>query len=144
MKDSRITVYTNPTSISSATTTAGPDIDLWDGVVPVSGTFYGTNPYCGVGAQILVSSFSGTGTPTLKFYWEISDDGNSYDRHSFIGVVDEDTVDDNGFQELRTALRSTKRYARITAVSTGSTIAATVNAYAEDLGVSLYSESING
>lgn len=64
MKDSRITVWTNPTTINTDTTTYGPWLDLLDGVT-ANNHDDGTNE-CGLTVQVICSTWT-NGTSTISF-----------------------------------------------------------------------------
>lgn len=143
-KDSRITVWTNPsTTVTGTTTLNGPDIDLfgsngngWSGTAssaPAGGTYDGTSPDMGIGVEIIQSTASGTGQVT-SWNWQIAPDNSgspgTYVTHSFIGTATMSAA--NTVVKLRTTMRSRYRWARLQANSTGVGTS-TVNAYADDM-----------
>lgn len=134
MKDSRITVWTNTTTLPTGTNTVnGPNIDLFQtSGIPVGGSYDGTGPGMGIGVEIIQTQASGTAQVTT-WEWQIAADNSgapgTWQNHSFIGTG---TMSASGTTaKLRSTLRSRYRWARLVASNTG-TGTSTVNAYADD------------
>ena len=134
-KDSRITVFTNPTVLPTGTNTVnGASIDLFQtSGIPAGGSFDSTEPSMGVGVEIIQTQTSGTGQVT-NWEWQIAPDNSgspgTWQNHSFIGTG---TMSASGTTaKLRTTLRSRYRWARLVASNTG-TGTSTASAYADDM-----------
>lgn len=139
MKDSRVGIWTNPTTHSTGTTTnTGPTIDLFVSGVSEGGTEDGTGLF-GIGAEILQTLSTGTAQVTV-WSWEVSADNVTWRSGPFIGrgVMDASQWDD--IARLKTTLRTRNRYARLLASNTGVGTS-TSKCYAEDMG-GLYPESV--
>lgn len=139
MRDARVALFTGtPLTISTATTTYGPTLDLKSGYV---GDFFEGSP-TGYGLRIEVMFTTITSTNNnVKLKWQVSDD-------NFSTVDDDQMILEGELSALVTAggtagtgtkiivpstLRTTARYARLAIVTTGmSGSSFIVNAWLSD------------
>lgn len=130
MKDSRIVVFTNPTTtVTGTTTTTGPAVDLWQSGALVGGNSNGTDMY-GIGVEILQTTASGT-AQAIVWEFETSADNSTWRKGGFIALLTSATASTT--YKARGTLRTQHRYFRLVGNCTG-TGTSTVNAYAEDAG----------
>lgn len=141
MRDSRVTVWTNPTVISTNAATNGPTIDLLS-YGYVGDHLYGTSLY-GAGVEIIAGAVvagSDTDGFTLTWKWQVSADGSTWVEGGHIGVIGWD--DTPGYTKdgtitgttlglarakLSTRLRTVKRYCRLVCTSADIEGSATVS-----------------
>lgn len=130
MKDARITVWTNPQSLLTGTTTnTGPTIDLFGGNTPVGVMPDGTGIF-GITVEIIQTWVSGTAQVT-DWTWNVSSDGATWVTGGDIGSS---SLAAAGNQKFRSNLRTRYRYAQLVASNTGVG-ASTAVAYPEDGGM---------
>jgi len=131
MKDSRLTIWTDPTShLTGSTTNTGPTMDLFGGSYPVGisepvGTATG-----GIGVEIIQTEVSGTAQVTIWTY-EVSEDDVTWRAGGFICRHAIDTADIVLRSRGTIAAGPDFRYVRLVASNTG-TGASTSVAYVED------------
>lgn len=131
MKDTRVTVWTNPTTHSTGSTSnTGPTIDLFASGVPAGGTYNAMQEDFGIGVQIFQTNATGTGQVTVWTY-DWSTDANTWRAGGTLVVNTLDTASEV-FRSKHT-LRAKGRYVRLVATNTG-TGTSTSNCYAEDFG----------
>lgn len=120
MNDSRLTIWTNPTTHATGTTTnTGPAFDLFDGNVPVGISEPTGTSIQGLGVMVLQTNTSGTGQVTVWEY-EISKDNSTWREGGTIGVNTMDTA--SATEQLYGTIRagSDYRYVRLIANNTGT------------------------
>lgn len=138
MNDSRVTIFTNPTTISADGATNGNTISL---LADYAGNdhIYGTSEY-GLPCKFMVYGVvTGTGDGfTLSFKFQDSDDGSTWDDNIEFGVVTMDTsgyfVDDDGNArssltrvEVHGRLKTARAYGRVVVTAAGITGGETAN-----------------
>lgn len=109
MKDARITVWTNPTTIDTDTTTTGPTLDLLDGV-SANDHDDGTNE-CGLTVQVICSTWT-AGTSTISF--QTSADDSTWFDDTTIGQFTAEAG------KIAGTVRTRRQYVRMKVVSTSS------------------------
>lgn len=130
MKDSRITLWTNPTLTTTGTNTLnGPTVDLWQSGALSGGTSYGTDQF-GVGFEILQATASGT-AQVGAYFVEVSSDASTWRRAGFIGTLTSAAASTT--YRLRGSAKTQFRYFRISVDYTG-TGTSNVSIYADDYG----------
>lgn len=130
MKDSRVTVWTNPQSnLTGSTTNTGPTIDLFASGAMAGGTADGPEEF-GCGVEIIQTYVSGTQTTVWE--WETSTDDSTWRKGGFIGTCAL-TSSTSTTKRFKTAIKTRHRYVRLLATNSG-TGASTSVAYAEDMG----------
>lgn len=118
MDDSRITIWTNPTThATGAGTDNGPSLDLRQGYTLQGGSM-GQMQLFGISVKIRNTQATGTGQVNT-WYWEVSSDNATWYRAGFIGVATHD-ADDQSTVELKTTLVSQYRYVRLSVDRTGT------------------------
>jgi hypothetical protein len=129
MKDSRVTIWTNPTTHATGNTTnAGPTVDLRQSGALVGGPAWGTDPENGVGVEIIQTVTSGTGQVTV-WEFEVSDDASTWRKGGFIASSAMDAA--GTVRKFRATLKTSMRYFRLFATNSGTGTSTSV-AYAED------------
>lgn len=134
MRDSRVIVFTNPSTISADATLNGPDISLSGDYV--GDHLYGTGTY-GVGIEVMAYDITtGTGDGfTLVFKWQVAPDSSgvagTYVDDTTIGTITVNTdgafvLDDSIVStltrcKLKARLRTIHPWARIVCTSAGIT-----------------------
>lgn len=136
MRDDRVTIWTNPTTINADGTTNGTSIDLLaDYTNAAVNHKLGTSPEYGFGVEVIGKSVvTGTGDGfTVVFKFQDSEDNTNWDDAGEFGTF---TIDTNGAflipaggstvseltrQKLSGRLRTARRYARVVAVAAGIT-----------------------
>lgn len=115
--DSRMTIWTNPTTHSTGSTTnTGPTLDLFGGNVPLGGTYFGTSPL-GVSVEIIQNGDSGTGQVTV-WEFEISSDDSTWRKGGFIASLAMDSSDVT--RKAKGRITTEYRYIRLLATNTGT------------------------
>lgn len=102
MRDSRVTVWTNPTSIAVGGTANGPDIQL---TADYTGAYVNAvNPGYGLGVELMahtVDEGDDTDGFTLAFKWQVAPDNagvaGTYVDWEPIGTIAYDITDTKGF-----------------------------------------------
>lgn len=129
MKDSRVTLWTNPTAhLTGTTTNTGPTIDLWGGASIDGGVPDGTDAENGIGYQIIQTSNSGTGQATTWTFDE-SADASTWYAGGTVAVLTMTTS--SIVKKAKGSIRTRRRYIRFVAANTG-TGASTSVVYPED------------
>lgn len=138
MKDSRVTVWTNPTALTADGTYNGPTIDLLSNVVvgqPTNQLPFG-NMAEGLGVQILITDIVATAW-NLQIKWQTSDDGSTWEDSGFItprgGIDPANVVGNKIVLESTLPRNASRRYARLVAITASmSAESANMYAYVED------------
>ena len=128
MKDSRVSIWTNPTSqLTGSTTNTGPTLDLRQSYTIVGGTMRQVQDF-GISVEIIQVFVSGDQTSVWE--WEVSADDSTWRKGGFIGTVNLTAA---GNATLRSNLETNERYVRLLVTNTG-TGASTSQAWPEDFG----------
>ena len=131
MKSASLSIWTNPTTHATGTTTNnGPTIDLFASGAMEGGTSGGTGEMHGIGALVLQTNVTGT-AQVSRWYWETSTNDSNWYRAKYIGVATLDVADE--VVRLKTSFETEDRYARLSSDNTG-TGTSTSRCYAEDYG----------
>ena len=134
MNDSRVTLWTNPTTISTNTTTNGPTLDVFGSVgvagSHITGTGIESDGY-GVRVQLVPT---GTAFNLTVKVQESPDDSNWYDLKTlYVGDPVSDLVGSK--ITIESMVAPSRRYIRLAIVSTNiSAESCVVNAWITDVG----------
>jgi hypothetical protein len=126
MRESRVNIWTNPTTINANGTTNGPTIDLLADYTGVH--LYGTSDY-GLPFEVIVSNpTAGTGTQTVTFKVQESADGTNWTDAGLVGTItfsggvfsiNSEQKPGLGRAKLAGRIRTARRYGRLVAVASG-------------------------
>lgn len=129
MKDARVSIWTNPTTHATGTTTNnGPTVDLFASGVMAGGTSDGTGDMRGVGGLILQTNVTGTGQVS-QWYAEHSTDASTWLRGKHLGTSTLDVAAE--VVRIKFSFATRNRYWRLSADNTG-TGTSTSRCYPED------------
>jgi len=120
MKDSRLTIWTNPTTHATGTTSnTGPTFDLFDGSAPNAISEPTGTSIKGLGVEILQTTASGTAQVT-SWEYEISKDGSTWVNGGYIGSNAMAAASTTYKLRGTISAGSDYRYARLVASNTGT------------------------
>lgn len=133
MNDSRISIWTNPTTINSNTTTNGAGLDLFS-PNGVAGSYITGSGDEGYGLRVQIASITGTAFNLVVQVQESDDNSTFYDLKT---LYDGDPVADVVGTKItiEASVRPSRRYIRLVVVSTNiSGESCVINAWITDVG----------